>query len=336
MRALAVVLCAVPDIRPPRFTRLQELCDADEPLLAGVAAGVASYVWHAEHEPERALAFARRMLEALEPLGNPALHLLGHGRISELCLQSERGDEAYEHLCAALVSLGDIGDWSDAIGVHWGLVLACLQRGDVDEAEHWLGIAALDQQPEPADLYGPDLPARAELALARGLTEVGLGLWRRAVERIREHSLTSADDPFVENWALQVQSAAVAAHAQHGRPEPVAGLVAQLRERLLAMLSVPPGEGPAPVELPVHGTVLLALGLAGLAAGDTAAVRLVALAERMPVVREFPTLSSTRCRRAAENADRAAYAEARSAYAALGREELRAAALRELTAGARG
>ncbi|MEU9384712.1 hypothetical protein AB0D38_28780, partial [Streptomyces sp. NPDC048279] len=44
----------------------------------------------------------------------------------------------------------------------------------------------------------------------------------------------------------------------------------------------------------------------------------------------------TRSREAAENADRAAYADARSEYAALGRDQLRVAALHELTAGARG
>ncbi|PZH06891.1 LuxR family transcriptional regulator [Streptomyces sp. NTH33] len=334
-RALAVVLGAVPDMHPPHYTRLQELCDTDEPMLAGVAAGVASYVWESEHETERALQCARRMLAALGPLGNPAIQLLGHGRISELCLQSERGAEAYDHLRAALDALDEFGDWSDSVGVHWGLAHACLQRGEFDEAEYWLGLAAPDQQPESAQPYAGDLPARAEIALARGLTEVGLGLWRRAVEPIQEDSRLQADDPFVDQWSLQVQSAALAAHAQHGRLEPVAGLAGQLRERLLGMLSGS-SDDRSPVELPVYGTVLLALGLAGLAGGDTAAVRLVALTERMPVMRGFPTLFSSRARQAAEDADRAAYAEARSAYAALGREELRAAALRELTAAARG
>ncbi|GAB2863387.1 BTAD domain-containing putative transcriptional regulator [Streptomyces deserti] len=335
MRAQAIVLCAVPDMHPPGYARLQELCDADEPLLAGVAAGVASYVWESEHETERALQCARRMVDALDPLGNPAMQLLSHGRISELCLQSGRGAEAYDHLRAALDALDECGDWLDTIGVRWGLVLACLHRGEVEEAEYWLGLAAPDRLPESALIYLPDLPARAEIALARGLTQVGLGLWRRAVERIREDSLLQAGDPFVERWSLQVQSAAVAAHALHGRLEPVAGLAGQLRERLLGMLSGS-SDDRSPVELPVYGTVLLALGLAGLAGGETAAVRLVALAERMPAVREFPTLSAARSRQAAEHADRAAYAEARSAYATLGREELRAAALRELTASARG
>ncbi|MFI9150987.1 ATP-binding protein [Streptomyces sp. NPDC053367] len=335
LRALSLVLCAVPDIHPPGYARLEELCDADEPLLAGVAACVASYVWESEHRTERALEYARRTLRALAPLGNPSMLLLGHGRISELCLQTERGAEAYEHLRAALDVLGEFGDWSDSIGVRWGLVMACLQRGEVDEAEYWLGLAAMDEPTVPDQIYAPDLPARAELALARGLTEVGLGLWRRAVERVDADGLLHEGDPFVAPWSLQVRSATLAAHARHGRLEPVAALPGELRTRLLALLSGTPGEG-SPVEAPVHGTVLLALGLAGLAAGDRSAVRLVALAERMPVLRDFPSLSSARSREAAERADGAAYADARSRYAALGPQELRAEALRELTGAARG
>ncbi|MGW5428007.1 ATP-binding protein [Streptomyces sp. NPDC004059] len=336
LRALSVVLCAVPEIRPPGFDRLQELCEADEPLLAGIAAGVASYVWESGHDVERALASARRMVDALAPLNNPAMHLLSHGRVSELCLQTERGAEAYDHLRAALSALDAFGDWQDTIGVRWGLALACLHKGEVEEAEYWLDRATLDQPPETDGTFSPELPARAEIALARGLTELGLGLWRRAAERVRQISaLYAADDPFVDPWALQLQSAAVAAHALHGRPDPVARLTEELRARLLGLLSGAladgsPGDG-APVELPVYGTLLLALGHARLAQGDPAAVRLVALAERMPVVREFPTLSLTRSREAAEHADRAAYTDARSRYAALGREELRAEALRELT-----
>ncbi|WP_320773178.1 ATP-binding protein [Streptomyces sp. CRN 30] len=363
LRALAVVVCAVPDVRPPEFEQLTELSASDAPLLACLASGVASYVWEAGHEPERALAFARRMLDALGPHGSPALRLLSHGRISELCLKAERGEEAYGHLRSALDAIGEsgAGGWSDAIGVRWGLVLACLQRGAVDEAEHWLRLAALDQPAEATLIYTPDLAARAEIALSRGLTELGLGLWRQALERSRQDGALHAGDPFLDPWSLELRSAALAAHAFHGRLEPVAGLAEGLRERALGMLSGPgpglglgPDAGPGPdaegaapeaggaapdagpVDLPLYGTVLLAVGLAGIAAGnamgtgDAGAVRLVALAERMPVIRQFPALSAARSRQAAENADRAAYADARSEYAALGREELRDAAVRIL------
>ncbi|CAM5356276.1 AfsR/SARP family transcriptional regulator OS=Streptomyces fumanus OX=67302 GN=GCM10018772_11460 PE=3 SV=1 [Streptomyces fumanus] len=200
-------------------------------------------------------------------------------------------------------------------------MLACLQRGEADEAEHWLKLAALDQPPEPAAVYTPDLAARAEIALARGLTEVGLGLWRQALDKLREDSARLTGDPFMDPWSLELRSAALAAHALHGRLAPVAaGLAAELRAEVLAKLSDPAGSpaGPGPVEPPGYGTALLALGLAGVAAGDKGAVKLVALAERTPVVRQFPSLSSARSRHLAEHADRAAYADAGSEYAALG------------------
>jgi hypothetical protein len=79
--------------------------------------------------------------------------------------------------------------------------------------------------------------------------------------------------------------------------------------------------------------VLHALGMAGLASGDAAAVRMIALAERLRVLRDFqPTMSADRARKAAQDADRAAYADAVSEYAALERDELREAA-RALTSG---
>lgn len=351
LRALAVVLAAVPEMHPPHYDRLRELCEADAPVLAGVASGVASYVWESRHETERALDCARRMLQALLPVGNPAMTLVGRGRISELCLQSERGEEAYEQLRAALAELSELGglaEWSDMVGVRWGLVLACLQRGETDEAEHWLELAVPHRDQEWGDVFTPDLPVRAEIALARGLTELGLGLWRQAVEQLRQARESYAGDPFMDTWTLRVESAALAAHAHCGRREPVTGLAARLRERLLGMLSeAAEGAGGAegvtsaaadgnPVELPVYGTVLLAVGLDLLASGDPAGVRLVALTEGMPVIREFPSLSSAASRAAAENADGAAYSDARSRYAALGRDELRAEALRELTVAARG
>jgi predicted ATPase len=335
LRALAVVLCAVPEMRPPGYARLAELAAAREPLLACLASGVASYVWESGQQPERALEYARRMLDTLGDHDNPMLRLLSHGRISDLCLKTERGAEAYRHLRRALDALGGYGEWSDAIGVRWGLVLACLQRGEPDEAEHWLRLAALDQPAEPAAVYTPDLAARAEIALARGLTEVGLGLWRQALEKLREDSARHPGDPFMDPWSLELRSAALAAHAAHGRLEPVAGLAQELRAEVLGLLSDAGGD-PGPVDSPVYGTVLLALGLAGVAAGEAGAVRLVALAERTAVVRQFPSLSSERSRRLAEHADRAAYADAGSEYAALDRGELRARAARELlNAGAR-
>ena len=60
----------------------------------------------------------------------------------------------------------------------------------------------------------------------------------------------------------------------------------------------------------------------------TAAVRMIALAERFGFLRGFqPTMSSARVRHVAEQAARSAYTDAVSAYADLARGDLRAAAL---------
>lgn len=132
------------------------------------------------------------------------------------------------------------------------------------------------------------------------------------------------DDPWLDPWALQIQSAAVTAHAYARRLECVAEPAERLRQGLRTLLTGPPR---SPLDLPVCGTVLHALGMAGIAAEDTSAVRMLALAERLRVLREFqPTMSAARARQAAEDADRAAYADAALEYAALGRDELREAA----------
>ena len=324
LRATAVVLTAIPEMVPPDYEVLQRLCDSEQPLVAGLAECVATYIWEYEHDIERALASARRMIAALASVANPSIQVMAHARLSDMCLQTEQGEAAYGHLKAALEALPRLDDEHDSIGIRRGLVLACLQRGDPDEAEYWLRQAEGDNTPPSDASFIPDLCGRAEIALSRGLTETGLDLWRRAVERMPEADPTHSSDPWLDPWALEIQSAAVTAHAHAGCLELVADPVTRLHQRLRTLLS---GPARTPRELPVFGTVLHALGMAGLASGDAAAVRMIALAERLRVLREFqPTMSATRARQAAEDADRAAYAEAVSQYAVLERNKLREAA----------
>ncbi|MER0485038.1 BTAD domain-containing putative transcriptional regulator [Streptomyces sp. Edi2] len=330
LRAAAVVLSAVPEMLPPGYEVLHRLCDSEQPLVAGIAECVATYLWEYEHDLDRALAAARRMTAALAPVDSPSLQVVGHSRLSELCLKAEQGEAAYVSLKAALEALPRFGDAHDYIGIRWGLALACLQCGDPDEAGFWLRQAEGDGTPQQDIFYSPDLGVRAEIALAHGLPEAGLGLWRSAVERLPGAGSMYSRDPWRDPWALQIQSAAVTAHAYAGRLGPVAETVDRLRERLRTLLS---GPSHSRMELPVFGTVLHALGMAGLASGDARAVRMIALSERLRVLREFqPTMSAARARQAAQGADRAAYADAVSEYAALGRDELREAA-RVLTSG---
>ncbi|MFE7131053.1 ATP-binding protein [Streptomyces sp. NPDC057638] len=337
VRALATVLAALPGAPGTDHDLLDSYRHSDQPLLVAAAEGVAGYVWERENEPERAMESARRTLAALGDHPAPWPLVMARSRIGELCLRTERGAEALERFAGAMATLDRLGDWNDLIGLRWGMVLGSLQTGDADAADHWRQQALLhdpESGGDAADVLTPDLGARAEIALARGETERGLELWRRAVVRCREGAeALFGGEPALAPWSLEIRAVTVAAHAWHGRVDAVADLAAALPEPLTALLGRP---APAPGDLPACGALLLALGAVDLdrarrGAGPGAAatgVRLIALADRFHCPRTFqPTMSSARARAAAEAADRAAHAAAVTAYAALDRDALPGAAL---------
>lgn len=339
VRAVATVLAAAPEVLGPDPAPLSALCDSGEPLLSGVAHGVASYVLERAGDVDGALRAARGMLDAFSGRSAAWVQVLAHSRIGELCLQAERGEEGRRHGEEALRLLEESMPWGDISGVRAALTLVNLQLGALDEAERWLPLTSSDRMDETVGVAIFDFGMRAELRLARGGTEAGLRLWRRAVEASRsaENALYRTDPPGLEPWTLEVEAAAVVAHAHHGRLGLVEATVGELPHKLWTMLRHPVEKPPAYLmDFPVCGALLLALALVELdraertgdAAARTTGARLIALAERFRFLRGFqPTMASARARHAAEAADRAAYADAVSSYAALGRDELRATAL---------
>ncbi|HZD69042.1 MAG TPA: BTAD domain-containing putative transcriptional regulator [Actinomycetes bacterium] len=338
VRAAGVVLGAVPE----GLEALQELCDSDEPLVAAAANSIGSYLLESASDPDGALKAAERVLETLDKRGTPWMWGLAHCRVAELCLQLEQGAEARRHLMAALPVLERLGDRPDVIGIHWWMVLANLQHGDVDEAEHWLERTAPRRPDEPVGTLTYGLGARAEILLARGEVEAGLRLWRQVVDL-----LTNAEGPIFDlemdrdrdPWVLEAEAVAVVAHAQHGRLDLVGEVAGKLPDRLSAMLTGQAPRNPYMVEPPLYGALLLALAMVdverGARTGDRraagSAARMIALAERFRYLRLFqPTMSSAVARRAAEQADKPVYDDAVSSYTGLDDQELRAAALSAL------
>ncbi len=298
------------------------LCGNDDPLVAGLAEGVASYTWEALDEPERALAAAERMVAVFEARDEPWLRGVALARVGELCLQLERGADARRALLTVLAELDETGTWTGAARIRGALVLAGLQAGAVDEAEHWLEQAMLTGGTEVAGSSMVDVGSRAEILLARGDVDTGLRLWRQAAERLRAVKDTG---PGADAWAWETQAVTVIAHAQHRRLDLVAEITDDLRRALPDLLR------DSGTSFPICGALLLAVALDDLDRGRTGAVRVIALAERFRFVRGFhPTMSSARVRALAEEADGPTYADAVSDYAGLGREELRATAIAEL------
>ncbi|MGK5544073.1 AfsR/SARP family transcriptional regulator [Streptomyces sp. URMC 127] len=344
--AISTVLCALPELLDPDHAVLDALCDRNEPLLVGAANCAASLVWENAYDSDRALAAAQRMLDSFQGVRIPWIQVLAPARAARLCLRVEQGHEALHHLQAALQVLQELGvQGADRAGIRWGMALAGLHTGDLDQAEHWVAQAMLTQPQETPDIRSPGLGIRAEIALARGDTEAGLRLWHQAAEAVGGSvGPVFGLETDMEPWALEIQAAAVTAHARHGRIDLVEDLITTLQDRLPALCTpraaapLRPGRREL-VNLPLCGALLLALGMAdldhGLRAGNAhrtrSGTRLVALAERLRYLRVFqPTMSRELARQAAEEADGAAYAEAVSAYAALDRDALRAAALTAL------
>jgi len=347
--ALAKVLNTAPEFLGSERSALEALCESDEPVLAGIANGFASYLLETEGDLDGALKAARRMLEPFEDQEpqTPWMRALAHSRISELCMQVDQGDEAQRHLKASLGIQEEFGERSDTLGTRWGLVLTSLQLGAIDEAEHWLEQAVLNELDDAGGTFAYELSVRAEILLARGEVDAGLRLWRRLVDQLNspESPTYHLEPAGLDPWSLEVQAVTVVAHAHHGRLDLVEQLTGELPHKLSAILTSPIGTPlPYVFELPVCGALLLALGMVdldrGQRSGDERAtrsgVRMVALAERFRFPRYFqPTMSAARARDAAEHADRSAYADAVSTYTDLGRGELRAAAQTALAARAR-
>jgi predicted ATPase/DNA-binding SARP family transcriptional activator len=348
-RAAQAVLNALGTPPDADLAALRALGGSDQPLLAGMADTVASYAREEAGDTGGALAAARRSLASLERSGSAWLRTAAHARIGELCLQVDEAgsvDEALHHLSAALSVLEAFGAWSTADRVRVAIVAANLQRGAYDEAERELKLTTPHGADDPWDMPMFDTAVRAEIAFGRGDVDTGLHLWRTAAATLRDTQRPGPGGGLsrLDPWALQIQATAVVAHAHHGR----LGLVAEITGALPAALSAltadpgpPPGTLAASYGLAVCGSLLLALALADLDRGERTAdaraassgARMVAMAEGFGAQQGFwPTMSAARARRAAQDADGPAYAEAVSSYAGLDPEGLRAAARAALQA----
>src|SRR5580693_179089 len=212
-RAAHAVLNALDGSPEGDFAALRALGQSDQPLVAGMADYMASYVWDGAGDLDGALMAARRSLAAWERRGSAWLRAAAHARIGELCLRVDEAgsdDEALRHLTAALSVIEAFGAWSTANRVREAIVGANLQRGAYDEAERELKLTTPHGADEPWDMSMFDTAMRAEIALGRGDVDTGLHLWRTAAAALRDAPPgPDGDLSGLEPWALHVQATAV-------------------------------------------------------------------------------------------------------------------------------
>lgn len=356
MRATSIVLTAPPG-EPGQDA------DGTAPLLTAVRSAFDSFARESEGDLAGALAAAGRMLDASDVTKVPWVWVIAHARVGELSARCGHIERERGHYEAMLPVLEGLNARPDVVGVHAALALIGLQLGDVDGAERRLDLAtAHPADDESAMTFGLgtdaesghafDHAVRGEIALARGQIETGLGLWRTAVDQVTQNSSRSlVAEHSLDLWAVEIDTAAVLAHARHGRLDLVAESVGTLRDSLTKALASPLASSPmSRLELPACGALLLAVATVDLAAAEElgceetageetvegaalrrSAVGLIALAERFRLPRNFqPTMSPARARRTAERADATEYTRAAAEYAALPPDDLRAAALEAL------
>jgi hypothetical protein len=311
IRATQRVLAAI----SARVDNLFALCDSDEPLVAGMANAVASYAFEGENDIDGALAAARRMAEVFDAQDSPNMRLVAHARIGELSLQADPGEPALTHLTMAMATVEKLGAWTTLARGRWAIVLANLQRGDLAETERMLGEARQLGDDQSVGLLMFDVAVRATLSVVRGDVDAGLRGWRQAVAGLR------ARGDQVGVWPLEIRSVCVVAHAQHGRLDEVADLVADLPGIVTAMIGDP---STRPTAFPACGAALLAIAMTDLDRDPTGAARMIALARRLHYLRGFhPIMSLEAADNAARDADEPAYDDAVSSYAGLDNPALR-------------
>ncbi|MGW5054884.1 AfsR/SARP family transcriptional regulator [Actinokineospora sp. NPDC004072] len=333
--ALARMLTGPPDTTVRAFAHLLVGAqpDGEHPAHTSAAAALASYDHEHDGDLDAALAAGELAVAAADERATPWQWAQAHGRCAELAQRVDDGQRCRAHLLAALPVMERLGATADVVGLRWWMVLAALAAGEVDEAGRWLDRVTRGDVDSGTPAY--DLGVLAEVRIARGEVDAGLALWRRVLDQVCAvgELYAGGDPPGFDLWALEARCVAVVAHARHGAVDLVADTAAQLADRLLGMLANPV-EQPPPylMQLPLWGAHLLALGMVDLAGGDPRGARLVALAEACGYLRNFqPTMAVAAARAAARDADGPAYADAVSAYAGLGREELRLAALAVLS-----
>jgi hypothetical protein len=239
---------------------------------------------------EEAIALATRALAAVPHDDGPCTGAALHAQLAQLHASLGRHDEAVGHAHLAIPVLERLGAAEDTVQLLGVVASHAIVQGRFDEAERI--FAAIDTGRRPG--FGSGVLrsiGRAEVALARGRPVDGLRRYRDAVGEARDVRFPGFGEVNgLEPWTLFTESAALVAHARHGEEDDGADLEAVLRAKALALV----GTRRPHLDHPILGVVVYALGMWALhraASPGPAAVRLVALAERLAYPRSVPTMA---------------------------------------------
>lgn len=286
-----VLLAAAGDSWMMRHDALLELVDDPDPFTARTASTWVSQLLENDGDLAAARASARRALALCDDSDGPWMRGLLSAQLSSFAMQAGDFDEADAFALEAMPILQALGAAEDFTEARTVRAVIALHRGDYDEAERLLD--GLEDDEATQSIFGGALTilcCRAELLLARGEVDRGLGAYADVVAVMRSRGIPGLDLPDgFQPWVLYPQAALVATAARHGR---LSAVRAQRDDMLAKMTVTLAGDGF--IDVPITGTALFALGMWELVSGNLdAGSRLLAFAERFSFSRMFPSFDWT-------------------------------------------
>ncbi|OFB40200.1 transcriptional regulator [Frankia sp. CcI156] len=318
----ARVLLALDPAQPTDTeTQLVRLADGADRHLRLVCLVWLAHLHENAGEALASAAAAEQTLALATPREGPWLTAMVHTRLAELTMR--RGDFAVarSHAQAALPVLERLGARDDVAQLRVLLAFDAVNGGRLDAAEEYL--AQID--PSDGAVYGGPMMAaigRAELAIVRGDTAVGLRQHLDAAAGMRALRWPGVATTGVEPWVLAGDAVALAAFAWHAASADDLATGHDLFRASLVRYADALRRSRATIDYPACGTLLFAFGVwglrdgrpAGMPAGMTVreAVQLLALAKRFSYIATIPSLGWARVEALAERRAPGALPAARS------------------------
>jgi tetratricopeptide (TPR) repeat protein len=282
--------------------RLTKLTDHPDPHVRRTALQWASHFYENAGDVQGAIDAGRKALALCEKIPD-------EGPWSRALIQAQLAGHATQlgdwELCTAMATearqaMDELGAVEDSLQLRSVLALADLSQGRLEQAREAFVAIAAHEHTDRAFGWSVGLLGQAELALAEGDIDGGLGRYRRCIEISHSRRMDSFSDATLGPWTLYAESSALFASVIYGRREEARDLADVLRAKAGQVLSEPLGR----IDYPVTGCVLLALGawdLTGEPADPEPAIRALALAQRFAYQRILPTMGWANVERLAES-----------------------------------
>ncbi|MCZ4498814.1 MAG: transcriptional regulator, winged helix family [Marmoricola sp.] len=285
-----------PDDLEALTVALDEFGQSPDRLLAVSALQWSSHALENIGDPVRALEAAERALDLVEESDGPWMAAILHTQVAQFAMQQGRHDDAVVHARAALPVLERLGARDDSVQLRSLLAMSSIADGDLEQAAAMIEV--LDRLEETETIFGGRLVVDiscAELHLAQGDVEAGLGRYSAAIGRVRSLRFPGMPASGLEPWVLFAESTALAAYACFG--DPADGRAETLAAGNLARLRAVLDPGFAHLDMPVCGLALFSLGAWGVLRDQLPVkdgVRLLVLAERFAYNQSIPTMNWSR------------------------------------------